>query len=622
MKTLTSIILLVVSFIRTDVTYLGEPLWFLWGNPDHISYVAEEHVWINDNPSRENIFREMDRYDGERRYTLPERVPEKRKVEIVFDPELFLRPENPLHQLQAMITYAATVPNRRLVLVNPEPTFNPDVCDEVQYQVWPHLGMLYVGTSAHNEGWEVVMHDELVQGPVDLERLIKPGDIVGLSLVATGMEHGVELAQHAKILGARYVVAGNDSAIFRVNQVLGLPERPIDAVFTGNSLIAVQEFLRSIIDVPMDQIDVSGVAVVPGGVDRSNERDVLVAERDMRISLQRQDRFDPQDVFVVPNLDLFEDEYWETVWSNYRTVFGHKHINPSKVKNALALFAQGCTRTGMTDVCSYCTIAGVADIRMPSREYLQSVLETYESFGIDYVFNTTDSAFEMRRVVRDLKDLGAFFPEGLMIYGRAWGLAHHPELIDDWLSLTEGRLLVNVGMDSGDARILDRGVVKASQSGSRIDENRQAVHNIAQSGAHLHYSLIFGSPGETRETCEKSLEFFEWSRNILREQLDQCETDIYWLNHGSPASRVFHDYDYAQELAALAGKEISRETWKQRFHQHRDTLSVPWECEEAWYECFTSIKIEEAQDLVSHVAKAMSEHVGAAPSRGNAFKPG
>ena len=517
---------------------------------------------------------------------------------------------------------AIAVPNRRFKLINVEHTVNELAKGQTEFRLWPHLGLLCVGTIADQEGWNVALHDELIEGYVDLERFVQPGDVVGLSLVATGMERGIELARQAKLLGASYVVAGNDSASFRAEQVLRLADRPIDAVFTTNGLTAVRQFLRRVGDVELCELDIPGVAVVPTGVNRSNEPLVLQAERDMRAQLRRQGQFEAQDVFVVPKLDLFGADYWQKVWRNYRTVFGSKHKEPSRVRNALALFAQGCTRTGEGNACSYCTIAGVADMRLPAIEYLESVVEAYESFGINYVYNTTDSVLEMRRVYNDLKSIGAYFPEGLMLYGRAWGLANQPRSIDAWLSLTGGRLLINVGMDSGDERMLERGVVKASQSGSRLEENREAVRNVAASGAHLHYSLIFGSPGETRETCERSLEFFEWTRAVLGSQLDLCETDIYWLNHGSAASRVFRDYGYAQELAALAGKQISRSTWEQRFHRHRDTLVVPWECEEAWYDCFTSITVEQAHAYNARVADAMARHEGAAPGRRSAFRPG
>jgi hypothetical protein len=510
---------------------------------------------------------------------------------------------------------------RRFKLINVEQSLNEMAPNEVQFRVWPHLGLLYVGTVADEEGWEVTLYDELVQGYVNMEELIEPGDVVGFSLVATGMSRGVELAREAKRLGATLCIAGNDAAIFRADQLLRLPEHPIDAVFTSNSLNSVRQFMRHVDLSNLEGLDIPGVATVPTGIVVSNEKRAVLSARALRRQLERQGQFDQQDVFIVPKLNLFRDCYWEMVWKNYRSVFGHKHTNPSGVRNALALFAQGCTRTGNADVCSYCAIAGVADIRLPTIEYLTQILETYQSFGIDCVFNVTDSVLEMNSVLKQLKSLGASFPEGLMIYGRAVGLAHHPERIEDWLSLTGGRLLINVGMDSGDEQILDRGVVKASQPGSRLAENRQAVENIRGSGAHLHYSLIFGSPGETKETCERSLEFFEWTRASLGRQLDQCETDIYWLNHGSPASRVFHDYGYAVELAAMAGKVISHEAWEHRFHDHRDTLAVPWECEEAWYEYFTSITVEEAQAYNAHVTRVMATHEGAAPGRDFAFMP-
>lgn len=621
-RILTSILLLLLSCIRTESVWAGTPDGFLWGSPEYIHYDAEKHEWVNENTALELIFRLMDRDLGYRKHTLPEHVPEKKKAKFFFDVTLLWKRNEQNQQMQMAMAGMLFAPKRRLVLVNSEPTFNPNVCSKTQYQIWPHLGLLYVGTAAHNEGWDVVIHDELVQGFADIEKLVQPGDIVGFSMVATGVERGVELARQAKRLGARYCIAGNDSAIFRARELLRLPDHPVDAVFTGNSLTAVREFLRHVGTSSIDSLQVPGVAIVPPDMNRSNERDMLIAEREMRKQLTSRGAFDPQDVFIVPRFDLYTDEYWQTVWENYRQVFGHKHIDPTCVRNALALFAQGCTRTGMTDVCSYCTIAGVADLRMPTEEYLTEMLEAYQSFGINYVFNTTDSAFEMRRVAQDLHRLGARFSEGLVLYGRAWGLAHHPEFIEDWLKLTGGRLLINCGMDSGDARILDRGIVKASRSGSRLEENHQAILNVRGSGAHLHYSLIFGSPGETRETCEESLAFFEWTRTVLGSQLDQCEADIFWLNHGAPASRVFHDYSYAQGLAALAGKEISRETWEQCFHRHRDTLAVPWECEEAWFDCFTSITVEEAQAYTTRLVNTMSGHADAAPSRTGAFKPG
>ena len=418
----------------------------------------------------------------------------------------------------------------------------------------------------------------------------------------------------AKELGAQYVIAGNDSVIFRANQVMALSDRPIDAVFTSNSLTAVRRFFREIGEDNIDQLQIPGVQITTGGEVRSNERDSLLVE----LKTRKSEGVDQDDVFVVPKLELYP--HWDEVWAGYRATFGHKHSNHDTVKNALGLFAQGCTRTRGSDVCSYCSIAGVADIRIPSREMMARSIEAYNTLGVDMMFNVTDSSYEMHKVIKMLQELGASW-KSMEIYGRAQGVARNPHLLDEWQKVATERLLINVGMDSGNDDMLLKGVVKSSVEGcgSRLKENREAVRRIRKAGAHLHYSLIFGSPGESKETCESSIRFLEWTIETLGHQLDICETDIYWLNFGSPASRVFHDYSYAERLAGLAGKSISQDEWCREFVRHANALVVPMSVEESWYRYFTNIDLETAQAYNQHAAEIMAKHTGSI--RGRAFRP-
>ncbi|MEN9582373.1 MAG: hypothetical protein RL641_327 [Candidatus Parcubacteria bacterium] len=543
-------------------------------------------------------------------------VPAKKRVEIKFH---WLKPGK-ISQCILLPLLPSTLRRQRFVLINVEETILDKTKEsDRQYRAWPHLGILFVGTVAHEEGWDVVLYDELVQGQIDLEKLIQPGDIVGLSLVVTGIERGTGLAKKAKELGARYVIAGNDSSIFRVNQLLALEGKPIDAVFTTNSLDAVRSFFQQINTVPIELLAIPGVETRTGLQQRSNEHDWLVKEMAERNELRKQGRFNPYDVFIVPKLDLYPQSYWEEVWGNYRSQFGHKHSNPETVKNALALFAQGCTRTQGVDACTYCTIHGVGDVRLPSRDYVVKTAQTYQEAGIDMVFNVTDSSFEMTKVVQTLIEERINFGS-MVIYGRAQGIAKMPGQIDKWLSVVKDRLLINVGMDSGDDKSLKKGIIKSSVSqGSRVNENHVAIENIKKSGAHLHYSLIFGSPGETKESCDKSVEFLEWSIQTLGPQMDLCETDIYWLNFGSPAGKVFHDYPYAMYLASLAGKTITLEQWQKHFASFANRLFVPLEVEEAWYHFFTNIDLDTAQAYNIKCAQIMEKHSGSI--RGRAFKP-
>lgn len=541
----------------------------------------------------------------------PYHIPVKNTFIVKFR-ENYYRNEETYASLGAAVVLEAKR-SRRFVLVN----VDNSPANEDQYRIWPHLGLLQVGTAAYEEGYDVVLWDELVKGHVDLTKIVKPGDIVGLSLVVSFTERGVELARQAKQLGARYVIAGNDAAIFRATQLLKLPDKPIDAVFTSNSTNAVRQFFREIISKDISEIGIPEVATSPeGAILHSNDSATLTLELKQR----KEQPPDKLDGFLIPRFELYDTAYWEQVWKTYRSQYGHKHANPAAMKGAIINLAQGCTRTQGREACSYCTIFGVADVRVPEEAYLIKLLEQYEAFGLNNLYNITDSAFEMMPLVKRLQTIG-FKTGSLEIYGRALGLAEHPKLLDTWLSFVDERLLINCGMDSGDERMLQQGIVKAHRgSGSRLNENRQAILNIKGSGAHLYYSVILGSPGETRESCQKTLDFIGWSLSELGTQLDLVEADIYWLNFGSAASRVFHDFDYAQELSAIAGKSITREQWHHDFAQHANALNVPWSVEQAWYHRFTNIDVETAYEYQAKVRQLTSQHPGHITPRDYAFK--
>jgi hypothetical protein len=608
MKKLTIVVLMIASLFRTETIWAGVPAYpeLMFGDKQYIHYDAERHLWENTNSIdmwlMEAISRERDPI---KKAKLQEtyQIPEQKKTIIVLRSDAARKQE--FWYAQAFAVAALQQQKRRFVLINVESAVHAVTSDsDRQFRTWPHLGILYVGTVAYEEGYEVVLWDELVQGNADLTKLVQPGDVVGLSLVVTGIERGVELAHQSKQLGASMVIAGNDSAAFRVEQILALPGKPIDAVFASNSITPIREFFRQ--------------GVLPTGGNRSNEFVVLIREHQAR----HQGR---EDAFIVPKFDLFTQEYWNEVWGNYTKVFGHKHCSTENLRNAIALLAQGCTRTRGTDVCSYCTIADVANIQIPSEEYLRRTLEAYNEFGIKMVFNTTDSSYEMTPLVKRLQNIGAHF-DSLIIYGRAQGITQNPALLEKWLSMVDDRFLINVGMDSGDDRILAQGVVKSSLGkGSRLEENIAAVHRIKESGAHLHYSLIFGSPGETRDSCDRNMEFLEWSIATLGHQLDLVETDVYWLNYGAPVSRVFHDFEYAQQLAAIAGKTINRQEWQQDFARHSNELVVPDGVERAWYRHFTNIDFDTAQEYNKRCAEIMARHEGSIAGRKvkwlGAYKP-
>lgn len=497
---------------------------------------------------------------------------------------------------------------RRFIGINVEENEAPE-----EARIYPHLGLNYVGTIAEQEGYEVKLWDELIQGPAPLEQLVQQDDIVGLSLVVTGIARGVQLAERAKAMGARYVVAGNDSAMFRARQILELPGTPIDVVFTSNSIGSVRQFFQQ---VPM--LELSRMQIPHFAVD--SRRAEFVTNEAGGVKMEAR-QFGIADFFMVPNLALFGPEYWNLVWSAYRSQFGHKHANPAEVRNAVVLLAQGCGRAGSGNVCDYCTIRHVANVVIPGRDYLQATLDTYRAFGINTFFNVTDSAFEMGPLVHRLKEAGPI--DSMVMYARAQAIAQKAGRLEEWLDTVKDRLLINCGMDSADERILQKGINKSSSKvGSRAEENRQAVRAIKAAGnkAHLHYSLIFGSNGETMDSCERNLEFVQWTIDTLGSQLDVCESDIFWVSFGAPCGVIFRSYDEAIRRAAFAGNAISKEEWRCNFARYANELVVPSSCEKAWYRFFTNITYETALEYNVRVKKMIQKVPGAITGREWAFK--
>ncbi|KND49694.1 MAG: hypothetical protein AB203_01245 [Parcubacteria bacterium C7867-008] len=618
---LIAIIVMLLSMVNVDVSWAKDkPIGGLCGG----AYVGsntcvwneDTHEWTEtyvgwDNWEWQTIANQPELAPAIRRMHLPRQVPVEKRYSISLNTKACLKPEYHL------LLGAAVMPSnrkpiattRRVVIINVEGGDWPE-----ESRIWPHLGINYVGTVAKQEGFDVVLYDELIQRRKPLEELIRPGDIVGLSLVSTGIERGVLVAQEAKALGARYVIAGNDSAMFRARQLLELPDRPIDAVFTSNSVVTLREFFRNADAVIAGSMQIEQVATAPEQVPYvSNEHAGVAVERKA---------YTEEDFFLVPNLSLFSDEYWELVRTAYRSQFGHKHQDPANVRNAIALLAQGCGRAGMGDICDYCTIRHVANVVQPPPGYLEETLATYRAQGVNTFFNVTDSAFEMGVLAKQLEEAGPV--DTLIIYGRAQAIAQRPDLLERWKGCVTERLLINCGMDSGSERILQTGINKSgSKVGSRLEENYRALANIKAAGpkVHLHFSVIFGSPGETHESCEATLHFVQHAIDTLGEQLDVVEGDIFWVNFGAPCSEIFTDYKAAQKRALLAGKSISRDEWHQYFARHADELAVPEESQHAWYTFFTSITIKEAWAYNAQVRGMLEQLPGHITGRNYAFKP-
>lgn len=460
--------------------------------------------------------------------------------------------------------------------------------------IWPAMGILFVATAVKMAGWpkeNITVHDETVMGRLRTNHF-QPGDVVGISLMAGNIERAMELAREAKNHGATVVVGGHAAAP-RAKELLetGL----VDAVVATGDMKTILQFFT----------------LLHNGAKEFNLPGVITSSKEIRAPAPYKEKtLKPGQRFssIIPDLGLYGRDYWEKIWNNYNKAMGL----PGSSRNITLPIGWGCPKARGGGSCLYCSIDQVAEIGIPEMEYAKELLSACMRFGINTTFLTMDSALGTMPLLTLLeslpKPIGAF-KEGLVIFARAQDLARGTRLIERWKALTEGYLMVNVGLDSADGAMLEN----LNKGGnSPAEANRMAIRNLAKvPGVLLHCSFIFGSPGETRETCEETIKFIRWAIGILGKKFVQAKSGLFWLEPNAPAGRVFWDYSYAQHLSNLAGKEIAREEWQKEFGKYAEgVLEMPFSCQEAWYRHFTRISIKEALEYDLCVAGIMDKHEG------------
>ena len=160
------ILLLISCLFRYDL--IPVPAERLW-NKEIATYDTEQDEFRDYVLRYEGWCGGMGKDDSHSCYWAHIRIPAKRKLIISVRLDLFN--EKLRNNPDTVALLGAALPfRRRFVLINVEQTKSY----ERQYKVWPHLGILSVGTVAYEEGGEVILWDELVQGQADLERLVEP----------------------------------------------------------------------------------------------------------------------------------------------------------------------------------------------------------------------------------------------------------------------------------------------------------------------------------------------------------------------------------------------------------------------------------------------------------------
>ncbi|MBD3389031.1 MAG: radical SAM protein [Candidatus Altiarchaeales archaeon] len=178
-----------------------------------------------------------------------------------------------------------------------------------------------------------------------------------------------------------------------------------------------------------------------------------------------------------------------------------KYIDPfcKHAPNAQMWSSRGCPYQ-----CTYClepwVFYGMRSYRARSPESVVDEMQyLVESYGAREIY-FDDSSFSVdQERVRSI--CGEIVKRGLKVY---WSCMADAKLTEETLRAMKeaGCIAIKFGVESADPRILDN-----INKHVNLSEVRRVVQLLKRIGIESHATYMFGLPGETRETMEKTLKF-------------------------------------------------------------------------------------------------------------------
>ena len=168
------------------------------------------------------------------------------------------------------------------------------------------------------------------------------------------------------------------------------------------------------------------------------------------------------------------------------------------------------TSRGCPGRCIYCTSPAFYGNRYRFRSIPKVVEELREIVRLGYreVFFRDETFTVGRERVREICE--AMLAEGLNL---KWIANGRVDLVDEptmRLMKRAGCHMLNFGVETGDDEIL-----KVYRKGATCDQAREAFRAARAAGLSTHAHIIFGGPGETQQTIEKTIRFVKSIRPSL-----------------------------------------------------------------------------------------------------------
>ncbi|MFZ5907891.1 MAG: radical SAM protein [Nitrospirota bacterium] len=354
------------------------------------------------------------------------------------------------------------------------------------------IGVYYIGALLKEHGYdvEVLNWHEINKNPGEIERVLseKNPDIIGFSLVHANRWGGIDIARIAKrILPGITIVFGGIGATFLWEHLLRNFSE-IDYIVPGEGEYSFLHLIRCLEKGEKDEIpEIKGIAY------RKGKKPVKTAAAEF-----------------VPDLDQLP------MPSKY---FVFQHVSSSR----------GCP--------SNCTFCGSPrfwgrKVRFHSPEYFVEQLDQLYKKGISF-FYFSDDTFTMRedRVIDICKRI---VEKGLRI---SWFAISRVNFVSEatliWMRKA-GCIQISYGVESGSEKIR-----KTLCKNIRTDDIKRAFALTSHYGILPRAYFIYGSPGETDETIQETVDLM---REIRPLSMISYILDIF------PGTALYEDFQKRTKL--------------------------------------------------------------------------
>jgi len=343
-------------------------------------------------------------------------------------------------------------------------------------QFAPSLGVMALKTFVEQNSDEKV---EFIDGTFseidDLVTRIRKDrpQIYGTSSQLVSHENSLRLLKEAKRLGAITIMGGHNPT--QLSQEIVTNNPFVDFVVCGDGEEALLEIVRD-----------SDPREIPNLTYRDDSGNVITNPR-INLSLDSLPIVRYDSISLTPYLkQVAETTFDERIpITNYQRVYSHK----------------GCGNRENTPGCVFCGRADIGVRFKSPKRYLEELVYLQEQIGADYVFDVGDDLLYDPKWLQELVELKEL--EGkLNLHIGCFGRSNRIDAKNAELLRRLGVVEVVIGFESGDPYILKR----ASRGKASPETNLFAAENLARNGIDVCASYVFGLPGETEESMEKTLE--------------------------------------------------------------------------------------------------------------------